>query len=87
MVPRISEFFGISIYLYWRHHPPPHFHAVSGEERVAVSIDDLRVLHGRFPPRALALVTEWAGLRQEELRDAWGRAQRLEPLGKIDPLE
>jgi hypothetical protein len=24
-LPKISEFFGISIYMYWREHPPAHF--------------------------------------------------------------
>lgn len=26
-VPQISEFFGISIYMYWNDHQPAHFHA------------------------------------------------------------
>jgi hypothetical protein len=31
-VPRISEFYGIVIEMYFRDHPPPHFHArYSGE--------------------------------------------------------
>lgn len=30
-MPRISEFFGIVISLYWAEHPPPHFHAPYGE--------------------------------------------------------
>ena len=31
-VPKISEFFGIAIYVYWREHGPPPFHAVYGGE-------------------------------------------------------
>jgi hypothetical protein len=26
-LPKISEFFGIDIYMYFEDHPPPHFHA------------------------------------------------------------
>ncbi|MEA3224429.1 MAG: DUF4160 domain-containing protein [Planctomycetota bacterium] len=26
-VPVISRFFGIVIYIYWKDHAPPHFHA------------------------------------------------------------
>jgi hypothetical protein len=34
-VPRISEFYGIVIGMYFGDHPPPHFHArYSGEEAV-----------------------------------------------------
>ena len=64
-MPRISEFFGISIHMYWRDHNPPHFHAVYGEADAAISIDDLRVLRGALPPRVLGLVIEWARLHQE----------------------
>jgi hypothetical protein len=86
-MPRISEFFGISIHMYWREHGPPHFHAVYGEDQAAVSIDDLSVLHGALSPRVLGLVIEWATLHQSELAELWERAQRLEPLGTIDPLQ
>jgi hypothetical protein len=30
-LPKISEFFGIAIYLYFDDHPPPHFHAQYAE--------------------------------------------------------
>jgi hypothetical protein len=39
-----------------------------------------------MPARALGLVTEWAALHQRELLEAWNRASRLEPPGRIDPL-
>ena len=85
-LPKISEFFGIAIYVYWRDHGPPHFHAVYGGEQAAITIEDLRVLSGRLPPRATGLVIEWATLHQEELRNIWRRAENLEPLGVIEPL-
>jgi hypothetical protein len=61
-VPKISEFFGISIYVYYRDHGPPHFHTLYGGDEVLVSIDDLSVLEGKLSPRAMGLVTEWASL-------------------------
>jgi hypothetical protein len=53
VVPKISEFFGISIYMYFGEHPPPHFHARYGGSEALVSIADLSVLEGSLPPRAL----------------------------------
>jgi hypothetical protein len=85
-MPKVSEFFGILIYLYFRDHPPPHFHARYGGSEALVSIEELTVLEGRLPPRALGLVMEWASLHQDELREAWNRARNHEPPGKIDPL-
>jgi len=85
-MPKISEFFGIAIYVYWRDHGPPHFHAVYAGEEAAITIEDVRVLSGRLPPRATGLVIEWATLHQEELRKIWRQAENLEPLGVIEPL-
>ncbi len=85
-MPKVSEFFGIAIYVYYRDHGPPHFHALYSGEEVLVSIDDLSVLEGGLSPRAMGLVTEWATLHQEELRAVWQQARAHEPLSKIDPL-
>ena len=52
-----------------------------------VGIDSLAVLPGHLPPRAQGLVVEWSSIRQAELREAWDRAKRIEPPGKIAPLE
>lgn len=51
-----------------------------------VSIDDLSVLEGRLSPRAMGLVTEWATLHHEELREVWDQARAHRPLSKIEPL-
>jgi len=31
-MPEISRFYGIIIYIFYREHQPPHFHAVYGDE-------------------------------------------------------
>jgi hypothetical protein len=37
-VPKLSGFFGISIYVYWNEHGPAHFHArYAGEKAVSAS--------------------------------------------------
>jgi hypothetical protein len=86
-LPRISEFFGITIYVYWREHPPPHFHAVYAGEEASISIEDGSVLSGTLSARPTALVVEWANLHREELRAVWRQAQNLEPLSRIEPLK
>jgi hypothetical protein len=85
-MPKISEFFGISIYVYYREPMPPHFHAIYGGEEALIAIDDLSVLSGRLPARALGLVVEWATIHQQELRAVWAQAVAHEPLSKIEPL-
>ena len=85
-MPVISRFFGIVIYMYWRDHPPPHFHAEYAEHEGMITIDSLHMFSGSLPPRALRLVKEWAVLHQDELRALWDLARQLRPLSKINPL-
>ncbi len=86
-MPRISEFYGIVIYMYYRDHGVPHFHAVYGGQEAVIAIRDLHVLEGRVPPRALALVRAWGRLHREELERDWELARANRPLRRIAPLE
>ena len=86
-MPEISRFYGIVIRMYGLDHAPPHMHAVYAEHEALISIENIEVIRGSLPVRARRLVFEWAELHQDELRDAWHRARRLEPPGKIAPLE
>ena len=58
-MPRISEFFGIVIYMYYNDPMPPHFHAEYGEHEAIYEIETLDVARGGLPRRAHALVMEW----------------------------
>lgn len=64
----------------------PHFHARYGDDEASIEIENLYVLAGELPPRALRLVTDWASDHREELRENWDRARRHEPLQRIEPL-
>ena len=85
-MPELCRFYGIVIRMRYNDHDPPHFHAVYGNEEAQIRIDNLDILNGGLPRRAVRLVIEWASLHQEELREAWERRTRQEPLGAIDPL-
>ncbi|MCZ7648178.1 MAG: DUF4160 domain-containing protein [Planctomycetota bacterium] len=85
-MPEISRFYGIVIQLYYRDHPPPHFHALYAGQKAAIDIETLAFIGGSLPARAKGLVIEWATLHQEELREAFRRAASMEPPSKIDPL-
>jgi hypothetical protein len=88
-MPRVSEFFGIAIYLYFAdtdRHAAPHFHARYGDDEAVYSIPDGDLLAGSLPKRQERLVQGWAALRTAELEQAWGRAVNMEPPGRISPL-
>ena len=86
-MPKISEFYGISIYMYYRDHPPPHFHAIYGGSEIQFEIDALATVAGHLPPRALGLVVERASQHQDELRRNWENAEAGRPLEQIKPLK
>jgi hypothetical protein len=77
-VPRISEFYGIVIRMYWNH-------AEYAEHRAAIDLDG-QILGGTMPPRALRFVREWTQLHREELAANWNRARNRQPLEAIEPL-
>ena len=72
--------------MHYGDHPPPHFHAIYGDQEALISVDSLAILKGRLPPRARGLVVEWAALHQTELREAWELAAHREELIQIEPL-
>ena len=85
-MPEICSFLGITIYMYYREHAPPHFHAEYGEFEIIVEIET-GIVSGRFPRRALGLVLEWCILHKAELLANWDLAMRKLPLNPISPLE
>lgn len=86
-MPEISRFFGIIIAMFYKDHNPPHFHVRYAEYKATVEIDSLKILSGNLPPRALGLVVEWASMHRDELMDDWEKAEKLQELNKIAPLE
>jgi hypothetical protein len=85
-MPEICRFLGIAIYMYYREHAPPHFHAEYGEFEITVEVET-GIVSGRFPRRALGLVLEWCMLYKAELLGNWDLATRKLPLNPISPLE
>jgi Domain of unknown function (DUF4160) len=85
-MPRVSEFFGISIWMYYRDHQPPHFHATYGGDEVLIQIGTGDVLEGHLSRRGLRLVQEWEELHRSELLTNWDAARQQQPLTTIPPL-
>jgi hypothetical protein len=86
-MPRVSLFYGIAIWMYYRDHAPPHFHAEYADQEALIAIDSGSVIEGRLPRRALRMVRQWATLHHDELLENWNLARAQLPLHDIDPLE
>ena len=84
-MPVIARFYGLIIKMYFQQseHNPPHFHAIYGEYIGIIDIQTLEMLEGDLPPKALAMVREWAGIHREELRAIWNTQE----FRQLPPLE
>jgi len=85
-MPEISRFLGIVVRMYFRDHPPPHFHAEYGEFEIIIEIES-GLVEGRFPRRAMTAVLDWYVLNRDALLVNWQLAREEQPLNRIKPLE
>jgi hypothetical protein len=86
-MPRLSEFYGMAIYMYFADHNPAHFHAIYAEHEALVQIDDGSILRGGLPKTAARLVEQWRTLHQDELLADWELAQEPTSLNPIELLQ
>jgi hypothetical protein len=76
-VPSISEFFGITIYMYYAHgqHKSAYFHARYQGSDASFSIITGEVLAGGLPPKVTKLIQDWAFRHKLELLENWSKIQ------------
>ena len=84
-MPVLSRFYGIIIRMYFQQaeHNPPHIHALYGEDMAAIDIQTGEVLEGHLPPKALAMVREWAAIHNNDLLHMW----ETQEFKSLSPLE
>ena len=82
----ISGFFGMKIMLDRQVSPPPRFHVAYDSARAEFGIHPVEFVRGYLPPRAKALVLEWASLHQQEILSAWHAQAAGHPPQRLVPL-
>lgn len=85
-MPEISRFYGIVIFINYKDHMPPHFHARYEGNEVSIEIDTGKVT-GTIPKRALAMIFEWMEFHRDKLLEDWNLARNKRQLNKIEPLK
>lgn len=82
-MPTIAIFFGIVIRIWHDDHPPAHIHAEYQGFEALIAIETGEVVQGSLPRKVAAIIKEWRETHRDELRANWARAQRFEPLERI----
>ncbi len=72
--------------MFYDEHNPPHFHATYGEFNAEIGINDLNVLVGKLPSRALGLVVEWASIPNLNYWIIGTELKMVRPLKKLHHL-
>ncbi len=87
LMPRISYFYGIGIWMHWNegHHSRPHFHAYYAEHEASLDLTG-EIIAGELPRRQLRLVQAWAELHADELKADWELAVNRQTPNPIAPL-
>ena len=88
-MPRISEFFGLVVYMYWfdtQKHKLPHIHVRYQGAEAVFSLDG-RLLEGTIGIRAEKLVQDWCGQSQQALEAAWVCAAAGKEVPWVLPLQ
>lgn len=57
-----------------------------GDYKAIINIKD-GIVKGEMPGRALRMILEWLEDHRAELMNNWEKAQKGEPLDKIEPLK
>ncbi len=74
-MPTISIFFGIVVQMYWREHPPAHFHAYYQGHEALFAIDTGEIIAGTMPPGARRVIQAWTLKHKAELLENWERSK------------
>ena len=87
-MPTISEFFGLSIYMYnnGSEHNPPHFHVFYGNDECVIDIKKCKITKGKMPKSKERLLLAWCEIHKDELLQNWEFAIKNMELKKIAPL-
>ncbi|MHB9029924.1 MAG: DUF4160 domain-containing protein [Candidatus Latescibacterota bacterium] len=84
-MPEICHFYGITIFMNYNEHDPPHFHARYEDQEVSIEIKS-GVVKGQMSKRALRMLFEWSEINHESLMENWRLLRGRKQLMKIPPL-
>lgn len=82
-MPTISIFYGIVVQMYWRDHPPGHFHAYYQGMEGLFSVETGEMISGKMPLTRKRMIKAWTLRYQVELRRNWERSRLRTPFELI----
>ena len=75
VMPIIATVAGAKLYMYFKDHNPPHFHARDDGEEEVFDLEG-KSLRGRIDPKKGKEVKKWAGENEQFLKEKWNEFQQ-----------
>ncbi len=75
LMPIISTVAGVKIYMYFRDHNPPHFHAKDNGDKEVFDIKG-NSLRGGLSPKKSKRVRKWAKENEDFLKEEWNKHKK-----------
>lgn len=72
-MPTISIFLGMVIQMYWRDHPPAHYHVLYQGYLASIEIETGEIIAGELPRTSRRILKEWTIRHRAELLVNWER--------------
>jgi len=87
-LPRISNFGGMTIVVYYNDHNPPHFHIIYNEVRCRILIESGKYMsgHQKLPKTKEKEALKWLELHRNDIMRAWNDCRANRVPSKIPPL-
>lgn len=70
-MPCVKTIDSVKIYIYFRDHNPPHFHAIYAEDEELIEIKSLKTYAGSIPKMQRKKVLKWASQSKVFLINKW----------------
>lgn len=86
-MPQICYFYGITVYIQFMDHNPPHIHVVYQGMKAQYKIENGELMAGKMSNRAHKLIQEWIEMRKTQLNQVWNLASTGQQLFAIEPLD
>lgn len=84
-MPKISEFSGMKIYVYFDDHDPPHFH-IRGQDKAEIYIKTGAYKNGLLPLKKQRDILQWLNEYRNDIMEAWNNCTEFRVPRKIPPL-